>query len=411
MSTTYQDLVFNANNLAVPPPIECNSIKNFDPATVVQDAANTRITVHPRFPSLVQDFLAHKRTSGSKHEKTLYTTTISTWKDEVRRLLEKRPLSFVGSHDLTILRDGQRPADPRLEWDRVGTGAQDRNRFLDLKEYLSYDEIMLGTLLGVSGPSYFVNDGNRYNSAKPGKQGSYEARGVIVGLVGARFERASKMDSVFCLPPKDTALRSGMHQDLMHVFDRFFDVKDKMGTRNDMDFNENAYCARVRITAEILLLEANQRAKEVGQTAYTYVVGLGLGVWQRHSKQPEWYIQTFTDLLSALELQHITTLEFAWIDVSHRIQQEVTAVGKDKNIKVVFSRRNPAERLQTDELLVLSYAWDGNAFPGNEYWSGSLAGSGDPAAACMSTVGELHNPLVNPDFLNRIRVAGADSNV
>lgn len=49
--------------------------------------------------------------------------------------------------------------------------------------YQSYDEIMLGSLLGVSGPSYFMNDGNRMNRGKVGKNGTYESRGIIIGLV------------------------------------------------------------------------------------------------------------------------------------------------------------------------------------------------------------------------------------
>lgn len=43
----------------------------------------------------------------------------------------------------------------------------------------------------------------------------------------------------------------------------------------------------------------------------------------------------------------------------------------------------------------MSYAWDGNALPGNEFWMGSLSASGDPAAACSSLISELHNPHIN----------------
>jgi hypothetical protein len=50
---------------------------------------------------------------------------------------------------------------------------------------------------------------------------------------------------------------------------------------------------------------------------------------------------------------------------------------------------------------VASYAWDGNAFPGNEYWKGFLSSSGDPAAACCSMIGELQNAWINEEFPNR----------
>ncbi|KAH9877133.1 hypothetical protein IAQ61_002496 [Plenodomus lingam] len=396
----------NHSRLAIPPPTTTNLISNFSPQTITSDALSTHIIIHPRFPTLATAFLTHKRLHGSSFEKTLYTPSF-TWRHLVARLLEKRPLTFMNALDFTILRDGRSIDNASKEWDRNGTAAQDENEYLTLQEYLSYDEIMLGSLLGVSGYSHFINSGSRFNSSVHGAPGTFQPRGVIIGVVGARFERQGRMDSVYVLPRGKETIQ---HPELVALFEAWFMARTQKG----VSFDDQMYMARMRITVDMLLWEANARARETGSTAYLYVFGLGLGVWQYDNAQPELYVDTFTAALAALspgKLQHLTTLEFAYINVSSAVQDRVSAAAAAHNIRVLFSKRDPAAKLDTEELLVLSYAWDGNSMPGNEYWAGSLSGSGDPAAACMSTIGELHNPLVNEGFLDRIRVCGGEKEV
>lgn len=82
-----------------------------------------------------------------------------------------------------MLRDGTLITNAASQWDRVGKDSERSNEKLKLADYLSYDEIMLGSLLGVSSPSYFINKGDRRNHGVPGPPDSFEPRGVIVGLV------------------------------------------------------------------------------------------------------------------------------------------------------------------------------------------------------------------------------------
>jgi hypothetical protein len=207
------------------------------------------------------------------------------------------------------------------------------------------------------------------------------------------------MDSIHTLPPSSQGSCSLQHPKLSAIFEDFF------GGRNPdtVGFDVDIYKSRIRVTAEMLLLEANDRASGNRQTAFVHVVGLGLGVWQIERRQRRWYIEVFTEVLRHLKLPSVSTIAFSWIDVPLETREECVSVGKNTDIEILFNKRNPADLLTTDELLVVSYAWDGNSFPGNEYWMGSLSGSGDPAAACFSTIAELHNPLVNP-YASRVKV-------
>lgn len=380
-------------------PTETNSIVNFNRDVVTRDARATEIIVHDSFPSLCQSFLEHKVRHGSDIERSLYMSL--SWRQLIIRLVEKRPLAFLTASDTTMLRDGTQIPSAASYWDKVGTPEEVYTEDIFLEEYLSYDEMMLSALVGVSGPSYFINDGNRNNRARPGASGTFEERGVIIGLVGARFERPDRMEATYILPPVENPR---MHPELLGIWQKFLGIQP---TDPDTTFNEVAYQARIRITAEMLLWEANRRAGDVSKKAYVHIVGLGLGVWQVMKEQAQLYVEVFAQIVEerGAELTALGTLDFSWIDVTFEDRKRMREAGEAHGIDVVFSKRNPAKKLpheKADQLLVLSYAWDSNSFPGNEYWFGHLSASGDPAAACMSTIAELHNPVINEDFLQRI---------
>lgn len=385
-----------------PLPTFKNRISNFPPSQIASDALSTHITIHPRLPFLFTAFLQHKRLHGSEYEKALYRTSETyTWQTLTTRLIEKRPLAFLTSSDHTLLRDGKKLSDAVNEWDRNGTSEQGLNKVLNLDEYLSYDEIFLSSLVGVSGWTYFINRGGRNNLARLRPLEKYQGRGIIIGLVGARFERSDRMDSSLILPPISN---SRQHPALRKIMQEFFGPPSQSTYDS---FDERLYVERMRITIETLLLEANARAaKTTGKKAFIHVVGLGLGVWQYSSSQLSLYVSTFTTSLRTLRLPYVSTINFSWIDVPGSDREACISAGLGKGINVEFSKRDPAEPLESpEEILVVSYAWDGNSMPGNEYWMGMLGASGDPAAACCSTIAELHNPLVNP-YTERISIVG-----
>jgi len=77
-------------------------------------------------------------------------------------------------------------------------------------------------------------------------------------------------------------------------------------------------------------------------------------------------------------------------------------------MKIINKQRYVAELLPDefkDCISIAGFAWDGNSYPGNEYWSGNF-GSFDPKAVYCSLLGQFQNPEVNMRMADpeRIRI-------
>lgn len=83
-----------------------------------------------------------------------------------------------------------------------------------------------------------------------------------------------------------------------------------------------------------------------------------------------------------------------------KVEEEMTIVFKepaDFSIRIFNKLRYVAELLPEefkDCISVSGYAWDGNSYPGNEYWVGGMR-SFDPQAIYSSLLGQFQNPEVN----------------
>lgn len=391
-------------------------------------AANTRPIVHQKVYEAAKDFVAYWKENGSNLETTLYKDM--TPEQLIDRLLTKRPICFYGTDDCSLTREGILCPDSKKKFDLVGTD-QEKLPYV-LQDYMSYKEMELAALIGVSTHTRFVNDGRRNNGWYP-KEYRYEEQGFYQGMVGARFERPGHMEWKHIMvtkrqntvengygkrtTSKELAIFKKMYgQDHFPTFEEAAAVNDPTKfilIRPGCYLNVEAYKERMRIVVETSLIDANERGQRAGKAVYFQPNGLGLGVWAQTEAQKQILVDVYQEVLDACEFLYISDIDFSWFGPDCAFQncefrkQNVCAEREDHDERVGvykerytihFSQRNPAAKLTGEDkgkLLVAQFAWDGNSYPGNEYWLNQLSASGDPAAVCCSLIGDLQNPDVN----------------
>lgn len=372
--------------------------------------------VHHKVVQLMEDFLSFKKSKGSQVERSLYSQMSVT--EFVDRLVSCRPLVFMTSVDSWLAKDGSYGAGG---WETIGAEAETDPK-LKLKKFLSYDEMKISALIQLSTPTMLINNGSRDNVGRLGKQGSFMEEAVYVGAVGARFEVPGRMEFQDIVVDKKQNVQSkgygekNEEESVLSIFAKFYGKNNfplyeeaihnpgkyevVKSAYNDFLFDKEVYTSRVQISAETFLIEANSRGMEGGCEIYCHVVGLGLGVWQVSQVQNKYFLEAWVRALTALNLDCIKDIDFSWIGKNDEMTElQDTQKFGTTDITIHFSRRNPFDTLAScdqSKRVVAMFAWDGNSYIGNEYWSGYLSASGDPAAACCSNIPELLNPDVNP---------------
>lgn len=343
---------------------------------------------------LLSDFLVNKMGSGSLEEQALYQNM--TVEDFVKRLLEKRSLSFSHS-GVAYLRDRT---------------SADKDTPLELKNYLSYDEMQVSAFLITATPTHFINEGESDNMGNRLKEGVCERQGIYYGISGARLGKQDFMEEELVYVRPDRQVKNFYTWlSFFGSFTPFFMLEhedpvegDFYKISDDCYLDKVAYKKIMEVRISAFLKDADNQARERGKKAYLHVIPLGLefspfipslpaplrltlGAIQR---------EIYKEQLELHQFNHIDTLNFSrFPGVEAPIEEEPIGT-----IKVLSSFRDTAKKLDDDNLLLCAqYEANPGSLPGNGYWKNRLFGEGAVPALC-STIAELANPYINENITN-----------
>ena len=376
----------------------------------------------------------------------------------ITRLLKNRPYYFYKSSDNSSDKWGYVDSTTKLlvedsNIDNLLTAKTGIDRFLD------YEEIALSALISVSVPTNFINNGNHNNSGieELDKKKVYQGKAIYTACVGPRFEKDKEMEYSYILVTENQNTKANGYgnsktptnvnkQNILNMWADFYDYAylptfeeledDSYLKKNDYEtmnigmgkikiyFNKVIYKERLKLTILPFLCNANDNGKtHTSKKAYIRVAGLGLENWVRaglNVYENNIYLgqldknvletlmfEVYEDILTEHNFANISCIEFMYfITNSSTLIKDTKFSNPEIMIKYggkysdnMYSFASPLPDTYETNLLVAMYAWDGNSYPGNEFWDNQLTASGDPAAACCSMISILQNPDINPTRL------------
>ena len=360
-----------------------------------------------------------------------------TVEEKIDRMLRCRPLSFYTSYDHTLYKDNKPSLSTYTTDDYI------KNSEKHPHELMNYDEIAVSALLGVSCYTPIYNSGERSN----GGVIEYQENPpwiVLIGLVGPRFEKTEEnlMEAAHMMVSKSHVKENGYGIDKipnpkLQFWEELYEVNhfpsyeeaknayekaqnDESKFRlylknNDNYLNIDVYKKRLRLVFCPFIQDAVCRGHQFKKKIHLFVTGLGLGHWgitdpSSKQEQRNIYVNTFveclTELLSSSKI-NICNVTFSWIDINSTLKKTIIdKLLKEHEIVCEFAINKREKEMGSianncrDKLIVAMYAWDGNAYPGNEFYDKAWDASGDPAAACCTAISILQSPEGNPFFIN-----------
>lgn len=244
-------------------------------------------------------------------------------------------------------------------------------------DYMSYDELFLSALCGVSSPTHFINDGDRRNNGRFNQNNAYPLEGIYMGLIGARFEKPYVMEyslmvvekdqntsqrgygayneykdqklnriqkaisDEYCLKQIEAAKKSkGSKPLIRNVFESFYsrpylpeydEIKSQINKDEELKnryyedsrrYGQNKpyldlgmFKQRVRISLELFLFDSDNRSKQAKKKGFCHLVGLGAGYWSFNKQiQDKEMVKVVLEIIKESKLPNISCIYFAWFD-------------------------------------------------------------------------------------------------